>query len=82
MRALILLALLLPGCVSLGSRKSSVTDPDGKVYTVMCQSDGVVDFTKGDVKIKVDNRGPLGQVLAAGTAALGKSHELVKEAIK
>lgn len=78
MRALTLLALFLPGCIGLGSRESSVTYPDGRVYKVRCQSDGVVDFTQGDVKLKVDNRGPVGQVWAAGTASLGKIYDKVK----
>ena len=82
MRALILLAILLPGCVGLGSRESSVTLPDGKLYKVRCQSDGKVDYSDGAVKIAVDNRGPTGQVWAAGTAALGKTHELIREATK
>jgi hypothetical protein len=73
--------ILLPGCVGLGSRESSVTYPDGRVYRIRCQSDGVVDFTQGDVKVKVDNRGPVGQVWAAGTAALGKVYSTAKEAV-
>jgi len=82
MRALILLAIFLPGCVGLGSRESSVTLPDGKLYRVRCQSDGKVDYSDGVVKIAVDNRGPTGQVWAAGTAALGRTHALIKEATK
>jgi hypothetical protein len=79
--AVIFIALSLPGCVGLGSRESSVTYPDGRVYRIRCQSDGVVDFTQGDVKVKVDNRGPVGQVWAAGTAALGKVYSTAKEAV-
>jgi len=74
----ILVAMLIPGCVGLGSRESSVTLPDGRIIRVRCQSDGVVDFTQGDIKVKVDNRGPLGAVWAAGVASLGKVYETVK----
>ena len=80
--ALVMTMLMLPGCIGLGARESSVKLPDGREYKVRCQSDGKVDYSDGTVKIAVDNRGPTGQVWAAGTAALGKSHELVKEAIK
>jgi len=69
---------VLSSCISLGSRESSVTLSDGKTVRVRCQSDGVVDFTQGDIKVKVDNRGPVGQVWAAGTASLGKIYETVK----
>ena len=82
MKALILLALMLHGCVGLGARESSVMLPDGKLYRVRCQSDGKLDYSDGVVKIAVDNNGPVGQVWAAGTAALGKTHELIKEAAK
>lgn len=64
--------LLITGCVGLGARQSSVTLPSGQRYLIHCQSDGVVDFTQGDVKIKVDNRGPTGQVWAAGVGVLGR----------
>lgn len=78
LRALILLALFLPGCVGLGARESSVTAPNGQIYRVRCQSDGVVDFRDAAVQIRVDNRGPVGQVWAAGTASLGKVYDKVK----
>lgn len=74
----IFLSLLLPGCVGLGGRTSYVKAPDGKVYEVRCQSDGKVSFKDGAVSIDVDNRGPLGQVWAAGTASLGKIYQTVK----
>jgi len=76
--SIVAVALLCSGCVGLGARESRVTMPDGKAYLIRCQSDGVVDFVQGDVKIKVDNRGPLGQVWAAATASLGKVYEAVK----
>jgi len=77
MRAVAIMALLLcPGCVGLGSRESSVTYPDGKIYRIRCQSDGMIDFVQGDVKVKVDNRGPLGQVWSAATAAAGKVYDV------
>ena len=79
MRALVLLALLLPGCAGLGGRTSSVTLPNGHKIEIRCQSDGVVDFAQGDIKVKVDNRGPLGQVWAAGTASLGKIYDKIKD---
>lgn len=81
LRCLILIPLLT-GCIGLGSRESSVTYPDGRVFKVRCQSDGMVDFVQGDVKVKVDNRGPVGTVWAAGVAALGKGAEIVKESVK
>jgi hypothetical protein len=80
-RALLAAIILLPGCVGLGSRESSVTYPDGRVYRIRCQSDGVVDFTQGDVKVRVDNRGPVSQVWAAATASLGKVYSTAKEAV-
>lgn len=76
--SIVAVALLCTGCVGLGARQSSVTLPSGQRYLIHCQSDGVVDFVQGDVKIKVDNRGPLGQVWAAATASLGKVYETVK----
>lgn len=79
--AVLLFTLAMGGCVGLGSRESSVTYPDGKVYRVRCQSDGMIDFQQGDVKVRVDNRGPTGQVWAAGTAALGKVYETAKGAV-
>lgn len=81
-KILICVVLLLPGCIGLGSRESSVMYPDGRVFKVRCQSDGMVDFVQGDVKVKVDNRGPVGQVWAAGVAALSKTTEIVKEATR
>lgn len=74
--------LTLTGCVGLGSRESAITYPDGRVYKIRCQSDGMVDFSQGDVKVKVDNRGPVGQVWASAVAALGKASEAIKEAAK
>ena len=72
------LVLTVSGCVGLGGRDSYVQTPDGKQYRVRCQSDGKVDFADGTVKLTVDNRGPLGQVWAAGTASLGKIYDRVK----
>ena len=77
--SIITVTLLTTGCVGLGARESRVTMPDGKAYLIRCQSDGVVDFVQGDVKIKVDNRGPLGQVWAAATASLGKVYDKIKD---
>jgi len=77
-RALISLALFLPGCVGLGARESSVMAPNGQIYRIRCQSDGVVDYRDTAVQIKVDNRGPLGTVWAVGVASLGKVYDKVK----
>lgn len=77
---LLLILPILTGCIGLGSRESSVMYPDGRIYKVHCQSDGMIDFKQGDISVKVDNRGPVGQVWAAGVAALGKGAEIVKEA--
>lgn len=79
---LLILLPLLTGCVGLGARESSVMYPDGRIFKVRCQSDGLIDFAQGDVKIRVDNRGPVGQVWAGAVAALGKGTEIVKEATK
>ena len=84
MRRLALLALIsltLPGCIGLGARESYVEYPDGRKFRVKCQSDGRVKLKDGDVDIEVDNRGPTGQVWAAGTAALGKVYETAKGAV-
>ena len=70
--------LFLTGCVGLGGRDSYVRTSDGREYLVRCQSDGKVEYTDGNVRIIVDNRGPLGQVWAAGTASLGKIYDKVK----
>jgi len=78
MKRAICLSLLLTGCIGLGARESSVMAPNGQIYRVRCQSDGVVDFKNGDVAIKVDNRGPLGTVWAVGVASLGKVYDKVK----
>lgn len=77
--SIVAVALICTGCVGLGARQSSVTLPSGQRYLIHCQSDGVVDFVQGDVKIKVDNRGPLGQVWAAATASLGKVYDKIKD---
>ena len=75
---LITFVLVITGCIGLGSRESSVTLANGEVVRIMCQSDGVVDFARGDIKVRVDNRGPLGTTWAALTASLGKVYDKVK----
>jgi len=71
--------ILLSGCVGLGSRKSSIEYSDGRWVKVLCQSDGRC-VVKPDGTVEVDNRGPLGQVWAAGTASIGKIYDkVVKE---
>jgi len=57
MRYLLLLIPLISGCVTLGARESKVIGPDGKTYSVMCQSDGLMEYKDEAVQIKVDNRG-------------------------
>jgi len=55
---LLLLSLLLSGCATMGVRESSVLNKTtGEEWIVRLQHDGNLDFQKGEVKIKVDNRG-------------------------
>lgn len=68
----VLIIPLISGCTTMGARESKVTGPDGKVYSVMCQSDGLMEYKDEKVQIKVDNRGRPGfleQVF--GTIVLG-----------
>ena len=62
MRALVLLALILPGCATLGQRESSVTLPSGEVYMVRCQHDATLEFKQGETAIKVNNQGKSGPI--------------------
>lgn len=80
MSMLVAICLMLAGCAGLGGRRSSVTLPDGKRIEMICQSDGVLEYTQGDIKVRVDNRGPLGQVWAAATASLNKIYDKLKDA--
>jgi hypothetical protein len=79
--SILILVATLPGCIGLGARESFVEFPDGRKFRVKCQSDGRVKLKNGDVDLEVDNRGPTGQVWAAGTAALGKVYETAKSAV-
>ncbi|MCK4240831.1 MAG: hypothetical protein KAX30_04350 [Candidatus Atribacteria bacterium] len=53
---IIILALCLSGC-SLMNVKTTITDPDGKVWTVVSKSDAHVQIKTKDVEISVNNKG-------------------------
>jgi hypothetical protein len=74
--------VLLPGCIGLGGRVSTVTMPDGKAYRVVCQSDGRVKYKDGTVEIEVDNRGPAGQVLGAAANAVARVKDMTEDSAK
>lgn len=77
--------LLLSGCAGLGQRESFVVLPSGQKYLVGCQSDGMVDYAQGDVKLKVDNRGRPGvfeQLLGTVTLGVMRDRDLIKEVAK
>ncbi len=62
---LILLGLVmiaLAGCAGLGQVTTTVTLPNGEIFTVISKSDALVEFQQGDTKGKVDNRGKPGMI--------------------
>ena len=76
MKALaLLLALSLTSCIGLGARRISFEYSDGRKVIVYCQSDGRCQ----DGNVIIDNRGPLAAVWAAGTAALGRVYDRIKD---
>ena len=48
-----IMAILLSGC----SVKTTITDPDGRMYVVNSRKNAVVEYTEGTTNIKIDNRG-------------------------
>lgn len=54
---LIFFSLLVAGCATI---KTTVTDPQGKVYVVESKKDALVTYKKDDVNLVVDNRGKMG----------------------
>ena len=48
-----LIVLLLSGC----SVKTTITDPDGRMYVVNSRKNAVVEYSEGNAKIRIDNRG-------------------------
>jgi hypothetical protein len=55
--ALTIGVLLLTGCATWGTRESRVILPTGEEYRIYAQHDAQFHYKKGDVEIKVDNRG-------------------------
>lgn len=53
MLKILLAVLLLSGC----SVKTTITDPDGRMYVVSSRKNAVVEFSEGDAKIRIDNLG-------------------------
>lgn len=51
--ACLICACLLAGC----SVTTTITLPDGDVYVVQSKSDALVEYSEGDKKVIVDNRG-------------------------
>lgn len=73
----------------MGVRESKVVLPTGEEYKLYLQSDGKMEFSKGDLKVSVDNRGrpsfmekvmeaPLTGVMATAGTVVSNS---VKEAV-
>ncbi len=54
---IILMVVVMAGCAGLGQTVSTMTMPNGDIYTVASKSDALVEFSQGDVKMTVDNRG-------------------------
>ena len=52
MTILVFMIVLLSGC----SIKTTITDPDGRMYVVNSRRNAVVEFEKKDTRIKVNNR--------------------------
>lgn len=50
---ILLVALLLSGC----SVKTTITDPEGRMYVVHSRKNAVVDFKDNKVSMHIDNRG-------------------------
>ncbi len=48
-----MLSLMIVGC----SRTTTITKPDGEVWTVEHSKDALVEYTKGDEKVTIDDRG-------------------------
>ena len=78
---IIILALFLSGC-SLMNVKTTITNPQGEVWTVESKSDALVQIKTKDVEITVDNRGKmsafeaiLGIVMTNTNVNLGLSNE-------
>jgi len=76
-----ILALLLSGC-SLMNVKTTIEDPDGKVWTVSSKSDSVVSIKAKDAEIVVNNQGRmsafeavLGMAMTNTNVNLGLSNE-------
>ena len=67
---IIILALCLSGC-SLMNVKTTITDPDGKVWEISSKSDALCIIEKKDgTKLTVDNRGKMSVIEAALGLAL------------
>ena len=63
-------ALLLAGC----SVKTTITDPDGRMYVVKSRKNAVVDFKKDGTEIHIDNRGLHGFISElVGAVAVGNN---------
>lgn len=50
---ILLVALLISGC----SVKTTITDPDGRMYVVNSRKNAVVDFKDDKVDIHINNQG-------------------------
>ena len=82
--ALLIVALMLTGCATLGQRESSVQLPNGEIVTVRCPHDGKVEFKQGETQIKVDLQGKPGPIdslvalMSLGFARMFTATEVVK----
>lgn len=54
---LVAVMMFLGGCSTFGNVRTSGVFPDGQKFEVSSKSDALVEVSRGDVKIKIDNRG-------------------------
>jgi len=77
MRILLIIPLIvmLTGCGGFGNVKTTITDPEGKVWTDDSKSDALVSIKKKDgTELVIDNRGRPGLLESALGLALTKTN--------
>lgn len=72
---IMVIALLLSGC----SIKTTITDPDGRIYIVKSRKNALIEYKEKDVEIKIDNRGNRGFIEQVFGALLIDSKPLSKD---
>lgn len=79
----IMLCLFLTGCGGmLGNVKTTIEDPEGKIWSIKSKSDALVQIKKDGVEITVDNKGRMsafeaimGITMTNTNIALGASNQ-------